>query len=272
MAEPTITNAEKLADLTLNGSVKKGDVLAHNGTGWVQADASDAATNLYAQYVAMQSGVSSDIITGCKVCVLFDADAPYTANATQYVSATAGAITETRPAANADVIQIVGRSISTKECHVNIKEPWEEEVFIAPGTYDSTGEPGLGVIDSPVWVGPALDTDSEEVYFTGRFPSGVLSVAAAKVIYNDIAETAVTIGAALIVVADGATNTGDTGTAHATAAPTGRANNVICSSDISAMFDADALKANYNFTVEIASTSSNGNLQVLGLYMRYLRV
>ena len=89
--EPVIENAERInGKLTLNGTVKRGNTLAYNGTGWVQADASDATTNLYAQYIAMESGESSTIIPGCKSCVLYDEDAPYTANATQYVSATAG--------------------------------------------------------------------------------------------------------------------------------------------------------------------------------------
>src|SRR5574340_839663 len=113
--EVVIQYAEKIADLTLNGTVKKGDPVAHNGTGWVQADASDAATNLYAQYIAMQGGVSGDKIKGCKVCVLQDEDAPWTAKGTAYVSATAGAITQTRPTTAGDVIQEIGWAISTKE-------------------------------------------------------------------------------------------------------------------------------------------------------------
>mgnify|MGYP001586998572 CR=1 FL=1 len=273
-SEPTIQYAEKIADLTLNGSVKKGDAVAHNGTNWVQADASDAATNLYAQYIAMQSGVSGNIIKGCKGCVLYDADAPYTANSPLYVSGTAGALTHTRPATAADVIQIVGRAISTTEARIDITPPREVEVFLHPDTYDATSEPGLGVIDNPKWTGPALDsTTTEEVYFTGRFPSGVLSVEKARIVFNSIGETTMTISASLICCADGATNTGDTGTAHATAAPTSIANNKLCYSDVEAMFDADALKAGYNFTVLVkADGSADGNLQAVLLLMRYMVV
>src|SRR3990167_6264863 len=98
-SEVVIENAERIADLTLNGTVKKGEPLAHNGTNWVQADASDAATNLYAQYIAMMSGQSGDNIKGCKSCVLYDEDAPWTANGIAYVSPTARGITPKPPTA-----------------------------------------------------------------------------------------------------------------------------------------------------------------------------
>jgi len=277
--EATIQYAEKIADLTLNGLVKKGNLLAHNGTNWVEADASDAATNLYAQYIAMQSGKSGDVIKGCKGCVLYDRDAPFgSANAALYCSGTAGAITSTRPATAADVIQIVGRSISTSLARIDIAPPREVEVFIMPSVYDTTGEAGAWVIDNPLWTGPGLDTNAtaEDAYFTGRFPSGVLSVELARVVYNSIgiAAAGVTISAALVACADGATNTGDSGTAHSAAAPTSLADNKICYSDVAAMFDADALKAGYNFTVAVtaAGAFASGDLQVLGLYMRYFAV
>jgi len=271
--EPTIQYAEKIADLTLNGLVIKGNLLAHNGTGWVQASASDAATNLYAQYLAMQSGVSGDIIKGCKGCVLYDADGGLTANGTVFVSGTAGAYTQTRPATAADVIQIVGRALSTTEVRIDIDHPSELEVFYPPSAYDTTGEQGLGVVDSPAWVGPAMDTSGEDVYFTGRFPSNVIAVDEAYIVYNSIGDTGGKVAAAIVCCADGATNTGDTGTAHTTAAPTSVADNKLCYSDVSGMFDADALKPNYNFTVAAtAGASFVGDLQVLGLYMRYIVV
>ena len=265
-----ITNAEGITKVTLAGTVAKGEPVAHNGTNWVQADASDAATNLYAQYIAMDAGISGKEIQVCKGCSLYDPDAPYTANYPLYVSATAGELTHTRPTTNADVIQIVGRAVSTYRARVDIKAPHELEMFIPVSAYDTTGEPGLGIVDSPVWVGPGLDTTGEDVYFTSRFPSNVLTVDMARVMYNSVGETASTISAALLVAADGATNTGDAGTAHTAALPTGTADNIICYSDISAMFDADALKAGYNFTVAVTqAAAAAGDLQVLGLYMRY---
>lgn len=275
MAYPVvIEDAERRAKLTLNGTVVRGDLLAHNATNWVRADASDADTNLYAQYVALNSGVSGDIIKGCKSCVLYDEDAPFTANATVYCSATAGGNTETRPTTAADVIQIVGRHISTKRTKIDIEHPKEVEDFLM-WSFDTTGEAGIGVIDDPLWTGPGLNTNStpEDVYFTGRFPSGVLSVLEAKVIYNGIGSVVGSISGAIVTCADGATNTGDTGTAHAAAAPTSAAADTLYYSDITDCFDDGALKADYNFTVAMTCSGlTAGDAQVLGLYMRYLCV
>jgi len=274
MAEDIIIEeAEKIVPLTLNGSVVVGDLLAHNGTNWVQADASDATTNLYAQYLAMEKGDSGNVIKGCKKCVIYDADYPFTANTVLYLSATAGAYTHTRPTTAADVIQQVGRSIDTYRAIIDIVGPHAVEVFIQPSVYDTTDEAGLGIIDSPAWVGPGLDTSGEDAYFTSLFPSGVLSVELARVFYNSIGETTGTISAAIITVAPGLTNTGDTGAAFSAAKPTGEADNIVCYSDIAACFDADALKAGYPFTVAITGAGTfAGDLQVLGLYMRYICV
>ena len=271
-----VSEAERLVKVTLNGVVLTGQPIAHNGTNWVKADASDATTNLYAQYIAMETGESGDIITACKGCSLYDSDAPYTANTTLYVSATAGELTHTRPTAAADVIQIVGRSIDTYRARIDIIAPWELEDYIQVSGYNTTAEVSLGVIDSPLWVGPGIDTNvaPEDVYFTDRFPSGVISVLDARVVYNSIAATTSWMSAALITCVDGGTNTGDTGTAHSAALPTSIADSTLCYSDITAMFDAGALKANYNFTVAVTAgtTTFTGDLQVLGLYMRYLVV
>jgi len=273
MATVEIIEAEGIVNVTLNGDVLKGDLIAHDATNWVQADASDAATNLYAQFVAMATGHSGDEIQACRTCTLFDSDTPYTANTTLFCSATAGEHTQTRPTTAADVIQIVGRTISTTKARIDIKPPRELETFTQPNTYDTTDEAGLGVIDDPKWVGPALDCAGEDAYFTGRFPSNVIAVDEAYIIYNSIGETTGTIEVNIVVCADSATNTGDTGTAHAAAAPTSIANNKLCYSDCSAIFDADALKPNYNFTVTaIAAGAFSGNLQVIGLYMRYIVV
>jgi len=278
---PVIENIEKKTKLLLAGTVKRGDLLAWDGTdGYKLANASDAATNLYAQYVALDGGDDGDYINACKGCTIYDGDAPFSAsNMTIYTSAvgTAGYTnTETRPTTAADVIQIVGRNVDTYRQRIDIKPPYEKEEFLI-WAFDTTAEAGIGVVDSPVWVGPGIDTNAttEDVYFTGRFPSNVLSVLEAKVVYNSIAETVAKISVAIITCADGATNTGDTGTAHAAAVPTSLATNKLCYSDITACFDADALKADYNFTVAVtadASVNNDGNLQVLGLYMRYLVV
>jgi len=265
-----ITDAEGITKVTLAGTVARGAPVAYNGTNWVNAAAGDAATNLYAQYIAMDSGVSGDEIQVCKGCTLYDPDAStWTANGVLYVSGTAGALTHTRPATAGDVIQIVGRAVGTQTARIDIKAPRELEVFIPADVLDTTSHPGLGVIDG-VYAGRQLDTTGEDVYFNSRFPSNVLSVDAARVVYDSVAETAGTVSAALLTIADGASNTGTAGTAHAAALPTGTADNIICYSDVTAMFSAAALKAGYNFTVSVTQVAAAvGALLVLGLYIRY---
>ena len=65
--------------VTLNGTVTAFSLLAHNGTNWVDADASDKT--LPAQLLALQDGDSGDVIEAAPYVVLYDADAPYTQNA-----------------------------------------------------------------------------------------------------------------------------------------------------------------------------------------------
>lgn len=270
-----IIDAEGMVHVTLAGTVKAGDPIAHNGTNWVQADASDSTTLLYAQYIAAMDGVSGDIIPAYRQCTIYDADAPYTANTMQYLSETAGGVTETRPTTAASLIQVLGRSLDTYTFRADIKAPQEVQEFISPDTYDTTAEAGLGVIDSPAWVGPALDTNAttEDVYYKGRIPPNAISLSLARLVWNSIGETTTTISAAIITCVDGDTNTGDTGTAYSAAAPTGIADNKLCYNDITACFDTGAFKRDYNFTVACTAGGSNaGNLQAIGLLMRYVLV
>jgi hypothetical protein len=277
MASPLIIeNIEMLTKVTLGGTVAVGDTIAFDGTdAYVKADASDATVNLYTQFIALDKGVDGDEINACKKCTIYDPDAPYTADKIYFQSATAGAMTSTRPTTAGDVIQALGRSVDTYRVQLDIKAPYEKEVFINPDVYDTTDEPGLGVIDSPAWVGRAIDTDAtaESVYFTGRIPSNAISLDNAKVLWNSIGGSTGTIGYTIICAADGATNTGDTGTTIAAATPTSIADNKICYGTITTAFDADALKAGYNFTVKCtAGGTMASDLQCLGLYMRWICV
>ena len=49
-----------------------------------------------------------------------------------------------------------GKPVVVEE--VDIDPPHSLEDFLEPDMYDTTDEPGLGVIDSPAWVGPAIDS------------------------------------------------------------------------------------------------------------------
>jgi len=275
-SEVTIQYAERIADLTLHGLVIKGNVVAHDGTGWVQADASDAATNLYAQYIAMQSGKSGNVIKGCKSCVLYDADAPYTANATAYVSATPGAITHTRPATNGDVIQVIGRGISTTELKVDIENPREvEEVLFSV----CNGQGTAGIYEIPIadtvtkeWAGANADAAANAAVFVGRMPSGMVGAPlAADLSVNTQLATALAINVAYVAAYNEASNVGDAGVPQTgLTSATATADNTIHRVDIKAGMDADFAKAGINFGVSINPTA--GSFIPLCLTMRYLVV
>ena len=97
--------------VTLVGTVSAYNLIAHNGTNWVAADATDET--LPAALLALQGGVSGDIVEAAPYVVLTDSDAPYTLDTTQYLSETAGAHTETRVTTAAALRQVVGHSVDT---------------------------------------------------------------------------------------------------------------------------------------------------------------
>src|SRR6266511_1138177 len=90
MAEPTITNAVGITELTLKSTVsaKVGDLIGVDGTDWVLADG-DA--RIPAQFMALATVGAGARCPVCTAGVLYDSDAPYTAGADQYLSAVAAA-------------------------------------------------------------------------------------------------------------------------------------------------------------------------------------
>jgi hypothetical protein len=115
MALPTITDAKGITRLTLKTGVSAsvGDLIGHDGTDWVLADA-DA--RIPASYMAMESVAAGSSVAVCSAGTLVDTDAPYTAGADQYLTATAGGHGAI-PALGATltVIQRLGRTVSTSE-------------------------------------------------------------------------------------------------------------------------------------------------------------
>ena len=118
-SDPTILNAGGVTELVLKSGVtaKVGSLIGFDGTDWVLADA-NAATVPSAQFVSMAYLVGDGTLKlpVCQTGVLFDVDAPYTLGADQYLSATAGAHTETIPAASSTltVLQRIGKAVSTE--------------------------------------------------------------------------------------------------------------------------------------------------------------
>ncbi len=269
MAYPVIVeDAERVATITLAATVNPGDVLGYN-SGWVKADANGI---YYAQWVAMAHGESGQRIKACKKCVCYDEDAPYTADTVVYLSETAGAFTETRPTTAGSLMQVLGKTIDTKRTYIEIKNAEEWDVMITPDTYDTTGEPGLGVADAG-WVGPQID-GAETVYFKGRLPEGLVgSVVIAKVVLNSIGASAADLDFDLVGGFDGASNVQDTGTGIDTTdwAETD-ADNILLTVDVSAAFDAGFWLPGRNFTLLMDPDGVTGDVTVLGLHLVGLKV
>jgi hypothetical protein len=227
--------------------------------------------NVYGQYIALQMGKAGDQIKACKKCLRFDEDAPWAANTAYYLSGTAGDITATRPATDGDLVQVVGRSLDTSRLLMNIKEPQEFELFLSPDVYDTTGEPGLGTTDAG-WVGPQIDAATELAFFKGRFPSGLISLDVARVIYNSIGASAYDTDVTVVRGYDGASNVEDTGTAITAGDWNADTDNALLYQNILAAFDADFVKPNACFAVKLDPDGITGDAQVIGLYLRGFKV
>ncbi|MBW2559389.1 MAG: hypothetical protein JRE40_00895 [Deltaproteobacteria bacterium] len=262
-----IEDAERVATLTLAATVNPGDLLGYN-SGWVKADANAI---YFAEWIAMAHGESGQRIKACKKCVCLDEDAPYTADKVVYLSETAGAFTETRPATDGDLIQVVGRTIDTERTYLDIGDVKELDIFLTPDTYDGTGEPGLGTADSG-WVGPQIDAAAEAVYFKGRLPSNIVgSIQEAKVLLNSINGSAADLDFSIVGAYDGASNVQDTGTAITTTDwEQADTDNIVYSVDVSALFDAGFFTPERNFCLMVDPDGITADVQVIGLHLRVL--
>ena len=271
MAEIIIEDIERRTKLTLAGTVSRGNLVGYS-SGWKAADA-DAATYIYAEYIALDAGVSGDEIDACKGATFYDGDAPYNADKPQYVSGTAGALTETRPATDGDLIQVVGRSIDTYRARIDIQPPKEFELYITPDTYDETGEPGLGTVDA-AWVGPQINNAEEDVYFKGRIPSGLVGTTpdVARVIYNSINASAFDMDVHIVAAYDGAANNEDTGTSITAGDWNEDADNKLLYQDVSACFDSGMYKPGRNFCLNLDPDAITNDANVIALYIRGWKV
>lgn len=272
--EAIIQDVEGVVELAIkSGSqVKRGDILGYS-SGWLQADA-DAAGRIPGKYVALGTLLGDGVakIKACRRCTFTDEDAPYTADTMQYLSGTAGEVTETRPATDGDLIQVVGESLDTKQLRIELGKTKELEVFIPVGVFNAlnAGAVEAHIVDPTTgeWVGPDADSALVAAVFTGRMPSGMVSLLAAKLIVNTMAATALDIDVAYVSAHDGAANTGDAGAAQtALTSETTTGDDKVHAVDISAGMDADFLAPGRNFGIEIDPDA--GDFLVLGLYLRW---
>lgn len=218
-SEPILYDVEGRTQVTLNGTVNRAALLGHDGTNWVNAD-SDSAARYYAQFVAMEKGDSGDTIRVCRKCTIYDPDAPYTAYTIQYCSGTAGATTETMPVTSGgNLVQVVGLSLDTARCMIELHNPELVDLWFEVDTFDTTGEPGLGVLDTG-WAGPSQDLAGEDTYVKGRLPANMVSLLQARLLLNSVACTDFDLDLTITGGFDGASNAQDTGTAMTTTTKT----------------------------------------------------
>lgn len=265
MADPIIVDSRGRRRITLNGTVSRFDLLAHNGTNWVQADASDAT--LPAQLIAIQAGVSGDVIEAVSFAVITDADDPHTQDGLVYLSETAGASTQTRPSTAASLRQKVGvaQGVDTVEYDLGFSEV---RVAFQPGAAAS----GEATLDTGNFIAAQhLDAQNEIVTYNGTLPENFLSVE--KAVVQVAAEaTAGTPTADVIVasVVEGAQH--DAVTADSSAvdlATEGSAADEMHDVDISGGFDATNI-ARPGAQISVHITKDDAGTDNISLYECYV--
>lgn len=179
MADPIVVESKfkRKVQLSASVTVKAGDLIYHDGTAYAKADASSAAS--YAQLVACEAGdgdatTFKDQIEAAPYVVIQDADAPYTQDAVQYLSATAGEITETAPSGASDLMQVVGVAHSTELIEVHIKPPTEVTVQLPVGAF--LGTAGYLVEDTGPAAGITLAAVNDSVQYVWHAPRNSIGI------------------------------------------------------------------------------------------------
>jgi len=171
--------------ITLNGNVKRGELITHDGTNYVLADASDHL--LMAELIALNEGVSADVIQATPFAVIFDSDAPFTAGAPIYLSETAGAPTSTKPTTAASATQRIGWAATTSIALIGLGGI----TMPPPSHWDN---------DEPLYLG-----DNQDAIFVLRSTTLAANTALTSVLLGTPVATAVAANSLLIsnITADG---------------------------------------------------------------------
>ena len=272
MADPYVKHAQNVFSATIGSTaITAGDMVYFAGTDWELADAS--AHTSFAEAMAVNSYASGDVGVLCTGGVIVDIDAPYTQGAAMYLSETAGDITATIPTTNAAIKQAVGFSLSTSSVRVDIRMPGYQNQFFPVSAYDTSGEPGLGVVTDG-WPGPGLDGASETAYIVGRFPDNFVELEMARIVTNNTASSAVDYDFSVAAGYDNASNAQDTGTAiTANTSEATPADNLLVTFDVSSMLDAGLQGPGRNFAILIDPDGvGGGEQQILGMNLGCLVV
>ena len=272
MADPYVKHAQNVFSATIGSTaVTAGDMVYFDGNDWELADASAHTT--FCEAMAVNSYASGDVGVLCTGGVIVDIDAPYTQGTAMYLSETAGDITATIPTTNAALKQAVGFSLSTSSVRIDIRIPSYQNQFFPVSAYDTSGEPGLGVVTDG-WPGPGLDGASETAYIIGRLPDNFVELEMARIVTNNTATSAVDYDFSIVAGYDNASNAQDTGTAiTASTSEATPADNLLVTFDVSAAIDSGLQGPGRNFAILIDPDGvGGGEQQILGMNLGSLVV
>ncbi len=117
--DPVILAVSEQIECSVYDTCVAGDAIGWDGTNWVRADA-DASPPVRAEFFAIhRCWAAGDTIKVARKIVLFDADAPYTKGALQFLSTTPGKHSETNPVAAVAAVQCLGKALSTDTVYLD---------------------------------------------------------------------------------------------------------------------------------------------------------
>lgn len=137
ITQPDVIRHSEPFQITLNGTVSRGEPIGQNGTNWVRADADGG---IPCRAFALAAGVSGDVIQACKSYV-GQTTTDMSIGAPVFLSATAGRIDDANPGAAATVVQVIGwvmQGAGTEEVHLDADIPHYEVNFSLAGTTPAT--------------------------------------------------------------------------------------------------------------------------------------
>ena len=271
MADPHVTKARDIFTATVGSTdVTAGDLVYFDGTDWEKADASAHTT--FAEAMVLNTYDSGDKGLFCVGGILVDTDAPYTQGAAMYLSETAGANTATIPTTNAALKQVIGFALSTSEVRVEIRIPTYQNQFFPVSAYDTSGEPGLGVVTDG-WPGPGLDGASETAYVVGRFPDNFVEMEMARVVTHNTATSAVDYDFTVAAGYDNGDNDEAGTTITADTSEMTPADNKLVTFNVAALLDSGLQGPGRNFAIKIDPDGvGGGEQQILGMNLGCLVV
>lgn len=173
-----VVEAEGVRRLTLKSDVScaVGDLLGHDGTDWVKADAAPA---IPAQFLALEAGVVGATVSVCRSGVLYDTTADtYVAGAHSYLSTTLGEHAGAAPLASSTltVLQRIGTALDGQHLAFDLQQA--PTLLRALASVNPASAATDAIADLAVTVTGVLETDLVRVFPAADVEAGVVCVAA----------------------------------------------------------------------------------------------